>query len=200
MDSICTIVSGWLQENDRVRQLWQFHDTVKLTLVFWWCVDRTAAGESPDASPEEGIAHQGTEHRTGVYHLPGTHPSLSVPLTSTLPLVQTPIVHSALPVHTCFSDLEVKSCNAGYINPIFGEVYVPCASQQFTPSFWLRAERSRGWPLARGQWIGSALPAPAKSAVLTASSSKVRLGRELIARHCRHSVWLWLKLGHFGRE
>ena len=52
----------------------------------------------------------------------------------------------------------------------------------------------------RGQWIRSALPGPAKSALLTASSSKMHLGRELIARYCRHNDWLWLRLSHHGWE
>ena len=74
------------------------------------------------------------------------------------------------------------------------------ATRQFTPSFQFPAQRSRGWPLAGGQWIRSALPGPAKSALLAASSSKMCLGRELIARYCRHNVWLWLKLVHCGWE
>ena len=51
---------------------------VQLIPVLWWCADRTAADEPPDALPEEGVAHQGTEHCTGVHHLPGTCPSLSL--------------------------------------------------------------------------------------------------------------------------
>ena len=44
----------------------------------------------------------------------------------------------------------------------------------------------------------SALPGPAKSALLTASSSKVCLGRTPVACHHWRSVQLWLKMAHIG--
>ena len=125
---------------------------VQLIPVLWWCADRTAADEPPDALPEEGVAHQGTEHCTGVHHLPGTCPSLSLLHIPCMPflsltlsfitylglimkiMIRWSYLHStkscleglfqahihthmhtrfhsylALPVQTCFSDLDPKS-------------------------------------------------------------------------------------------